>query len=70
MHKYPTGWPKERPHWSKRTQVKELLQTIIYLFTDEVENINNTNKGRSADCSLTNRKEAAKDPEAQQSYSR
>ena len=23
MHKCLTGWPKERPHWSKRTEVKD-----------------------------------------------
>ena len=39
--------------------------------TDEVENMNNTNKRRDLllmDCSLMNRKDAGKDPEAQQSY--
>ena len=38
---------------------------------DDVENINSTNKRRdlqAADSSLRNRKDAAKDPEAQQSY--
>ena len=29
MHKYQTGWQKEWPYRSKKTQVKELLQTII-----------------------------------------
>ena len=38
-------WPKERPHWYKMTQTKEppkQLQT----HTNDVENINSTNKGR------------------------
>ena len=46
---YPNGWPKERPHWSKRTQAKEppkQLQTQK-LTTDDVENINSSNKGRN-----------------------
>ena len=26
-HTHSNGWPKKRPHWSKRTQAKEQLQT-------------------------------------------
>ena len=39
---------KERPYWYKKTQIKELPQTFIEnnLFTDDVKNINSTNKGR------------------------
>ena len=46
---YPNGWLKEGPHWYKRTQTKEpskQLQTHN-LPTNDVENINNTNKGRN-----------------------
>ena len=47
MHAYPNRWPKERPHWSWKTQSKEPPQLQTYnLPTDDVENINSINKGR------------------------
>ena len=47
-HRYPNGWPKERPRWSRRTpQRKRPKQLHTYdVPTDDVENINSTNKGR------------------------
>ena len=41
-HMYQNGWPKERPHWSKKTPVKEppkQLQTYN-VPTFDVENTN------------------------------
>ena len=57
---------------TQRNRPKQLLNHN--LTTGDVENINSTNKGRfttrwqAADCSLRNRKDASKDPEAQESY--
>ena len=44
----PKGMTKGRIHWSKRTQAKERPQQLqtYDLPTDDVENINSTNKGR------------------------
>ena len=62
-HIDPKG-PKER-NCPKQLQTHNLP-------TDHVENINSINKGRdllqAVDCSLRNRKDATKDPKAQQSY--
>ena len=61
-HFNPEGLPQRNP--SKQLQTYDLL-------TDDVENINSTNKVRDlllANKRLRNRKDAAKDPEAQQSY--
>ena len=63
-----TKGPKQR-NCSKQLQNDNLP-------TNDVENTNSTNKGKkftirkqTADCSQTNRKDAAKDPETQQNYS-
>ena len=70
----PEWMTKGRPHWYKRTQKRNRpkhLQTHN-LPTNDLENINSADKGRyllqAAVCSLTNRKDAAKDLEAHQSY--
>ena len=59
------------PKEPKQKNCPKQLQTHN-LPIDDVENINSTNKGRdlvlTTDCSLRKRKDAAKDPEAPQSY--
>ena len=61
------------PKGTKQSNRPKQLQTDN-LPTDDVENVNNTNKGKklqlllAAVCFLRNRKDAVKDPEAQQNY--
>ena len=46
LTRYQSGWPKKRPYWFRRTQAKELLETITdrHLPNNDVENTNKTNK--------------------------